>query len=42
MNKTVTEVNLDYEWVALIREAKAQGMSVEEIRIFLSEAIKNT
>lgn len=29
---------LDIEWVALIKEAKALGISIEEIRLFLTES----
>ncbi|MEN2467720.1 MULTISPECIES: anti-repressor SinI family protein [Ornithinibacillus] len=31
-------IGLDYEWILLIKEAKKQGMTVEEIRLFLAEA----
>ncbi|WP_083443544.1 anti-repressor SinI family protein [Ornithinibacillus contaminans] len=42
MDKVVKDVNLDYEWVLLIKEAKDLGMSVEEVRLFLIEAKQTT
>ncbi|HAM81668.1 anti-repressor SinI family protein [Ornithinibacillus bavariensis] len=42
LNKTVSKTELDYEWVALIIEAKKLGMSIEEIRLFLLEARQHT
>ncbi|WP_236687140.1 anti-repressor SinI family protein [Ornithinibacillus californiensis] len=33
---------LDYEWILLVKEAKNQGMTVEEIRLFLIEAKRYT
>lgn len=30
-------IALDEEWVALVQEAKAEGLSIEEIRGFLQE-----
>ncbi|SHF89562.1 Anti-repressor SinI [Ornithinibacillus halophilus] len=35
-------VKLDYEWIALMKEAKDIGMTVEEVRVFLAEAQKYT
>jgi hypothetical protein len=42
LNKISSQIELDYEWVALIIEAKKLGMSIEEIRLFLSEAKQHT
>ncbi|MRG87587.1 anti-repressor SinI family protein [Salinibacillus xinjiangensis] len=32
---TVSEENLDPDWIYLIQEAKAYGLNIEEIRNFL-------
>ena len=37
LNKVKNGLSLDYEWIKLIKEAKNLGMTVEEIRLFLSE-----
>ncbi|WP_010098555.1 anti-repressor SinI family protein [Ornithinibacillus scapharcae] len=42
MNKILKEIDLDYEWILLIREAKELGMTIEEIRLFLKEAKRFT
>ncbi|MFS0674187.1 anti-repressor SinI family protein [Ornithinibacillus sp. 179-J 7C1 HS] len=36
------EISLDYEWILLIKEAKKQGITLEEVRLFLAEAKKHT
>ncbi|GGA67075.1 anti-repressor SinI family protein [Ornithinibacillus halotolerans] len=38
MSKVIDVVKLDLEWIQLIREAKELGMSIEDVRTFLTEA----
>lgn len=40
MKRKIKNEMLDQEWIALIAEAKKQGMSLEEIRQFLDKASK--
>jgi hypothetical protein len=42
VNKVANALGLDYEWILLIKEAKNQGMTVEEVRLFLAEAKRYT
>lgn len=35
---TMQKHAIDYEWVNLIKEAKELGMTLDEIRLFLSNA----
>lgn len=37
MGNTIEETALDFEWMELMKEAKALGLTVEEIRLFLTE-----
>lgn len=37
MENTMQETALDFEWVELMKEAKALGLTIEEIRLFLTE-----
>ncbi|MFD2044974.1 anti-repressor SinI family protein [Ornithinibacillus salinisoli] len=41
MEKIIENVKLDCEWVELMKEARSIGMTVEEVRLFLSEAQQN-
>lgn len=36
MKKTTDIITLDYEWVLLIKKAKELGITVEEIRHYLT------
>ncbi|MHA6251743.1 anti-repressor SinI family protein [Oceanobacillus sp. CAU 1775] len=36
-NQIVSEVMLDQEWVSLIQEAKNIGLTIEQIRDFLTK-----
>lgn len=38
MEKTTDIISLDNEWVVLIKKAKAQGITVEEIRLYFNES----
>ena len=36
MSKTTEIIALDYEWITLMKQAKAQGITIEEVRLFLT------
>lgn len=36
MEKMTEIIALDYEWISLMKQAKAQGLTIEDIRLFLS------
>lgn len=38
MEKIAELIALDSEWVALMKQAKAQGVTIEQIRLFLTVA----
>jgi DNA-binding transcriptional MerR regulator len=38
LNEVGKGLKLDYEWIILIKEAKNIGMTIEEIRLFLTTA----
>lgn len=42
MEKVTDNVSLDSEWVSLIKKAKAQGITVEEIRLYFNESGEST
>jgi DNA-binding transcriptional MerR regulator len=42
LNSVENVTGLDYEWILLVKEAKKQGMTIEEIRLFLTEAKRFT
>ncbi|WP_284139250.1 MULTISPECIES: anti-repressor SinI family protein [unclassified Virgibacillus] len=37
MESIMGKVVLDEEWIMLIKEAKAVGLSVEDVRLFIEE-----
>lgn len=41
METDIKEKRFDSEWVNLIIEAKTIGLTIEEVRIFLSESIED-
>jgi hypothetical protein len=38
MDKITEMITLDSEWIILMEEAKMQGITVEEVRLFLTGA----
>ncbi|WP_077328073.1 anti-repressor SinI family protein [Virgibacillus siamensis] len=42
MGSAVEKIEVDYEWLELIKQAKTIGLTAEEIRLFLAKARRDT
>lgn len=40
-NRIISEVKLDQEWLQLMSEARKAGLTIEEIRVFLTQEVEN-